>query len=387
MKIAQAVGPADVEAGDVAEHNLTQFEYLALNSTLNIADGHARQGLTAGHARIIDDLPAMFRSAAAAPVEVLEERAYRTYFRMLGQHSHPAGGTRVLSCYSSSVAMEIFSRALATRADAVALIHPTFDNIPDLLSGCGLKLFPVEEDALHQGDLDENLLRSVGCVFITTPNNPTGRVLSEARLARLAEECREHDIVLALDTSFRGFDTRAHYDHYAVLEASGSRWCVIEDTGKLWPTLDLKVGWLVSGETVGLPIAKIYSDILLGVSPLVLEMVHRFAEDGIAGGLGELHRFIAGNRQLVRDRVAGLPGVHIADPDSRASVERLHLGHRTGLEVWSALRERNVFALPCTKFHWANPGEGEHSMRIALARSRAPLATAADAFRSVLAGV
>ena len=103
--------------------------------------------------------------------------------------------------------MEIFARSLVTKTDAIGLIHPTFDNIPDILRGVGLRLVPVEEEQLHDEDLSAELLESVGCIFVTTPNNPTGRVMSEQRLRALADQCAKHGVVLALDTSFRGFDT------------------------------------------------------------------------------------------------------------------------------------------------------------------------------------
>lgn len=363
--------------------NLTQFEYLAMSSPLNLADGHARQELTPGQAKIVEELPRLWADVVKRPFEEVETAAHRAYFTLLGQHSHSAVSDRVLSCYSSSVAMEIFARSLATEVGTIALVHPTFDNIPDILRGVGLKLVPVEEEAVH-GELDAGLLRSVGCLFITTPNNPTGKVLARERLAAIAAQCAEHDVVLTLDTSFRGFDTRAHYDHYAVLEASGCRWVVIEDTGKLWPTLELKIGWLVSSENVGLPLAKVYSDILLGVSPLVLSMITRFCEDAAGGGLAELHRFIARNRAILREGLADVPDLRFPDPDSHASVERVDIGERTGLTVWAALREHNVYALPCQKFHWARPSEGDHTLRIALSRSAAAVTGATKALRAVL---
>ncbi|AOS64059.1 enduracididine biosynthesis enzyme MppP [Actinoalloteichus hymeniacidonis] len=364
--------------------NLTQFEYLALNNPLNLADGHARQELTPGQAGIIDELPALWADSVKRPVEEVEAAAHRAYFELLGQRDYRAADSQVLSCYSSSVAMEIFARSLATVTDSIMLVHPTFDNIPDILRGVGLRLVPLEEEPLHAGTIDREQLRSVGCVFVTTPNNPTGRVLSQQRLAELAALCAELDVLLTLDTSFRGFDPAAHYDHYAVLNASGCRWVVIEDTGKLWPTLELKIGWLVSSAHAGLPLARIYSDILLGVSPLVLSMVRRFSEDAAGGGLADLHRFIAGNRAQLRGALAGLPEVRIIDPDSKASVERIDLGKRSALDVWAALRDQNVFALPCQKFHWARPDEGDHSLRIALARPTATVAALTKALRSVL---
>lgn len=364
--------------------NLTQWEFLALNSPLNVADGHARQALTPGQEKIVGELPALFAEGEQRPVEEIEVEAHRAYFRLLGQHTFPAAHGRVLSCYSSSVAMEILSRSLAGRVETVALVHPTFDNIADLLRGNGLRLVPLAEDALHGEDLPAELLTRVGCVFVTTPNNPTGRVLGADRLRRLAEQCAAAGVVLALDTSFRGFDPRAHYDHYAILEASGCRWVVIEDTGKLWPTLDLKAGLLVTSENIALPIYKIYSDVLLGVSPLILAMIRRFSEDAAEGGLADLHDFIAANRLAVRTELAGVPGISFPDPDSRASVERVHLGERRAVDVWEALRHRQVYALPCSPFHWSNQAEGDHLLRLALSRSIGPLTKAARALRTVL---
>jgi enduracididine biosynthesis enzyme MppP len=368
----------------VHDSNLTELELLAINSSLNFADGHARQNLTASQARIIDDLPQLFHKCVDTPVDELERTAIKSYFTLLGQHAIPADGRRVLSCYSSSVAMEIVARALVTEIGSLMLLHPTFDNIPDIITGVGIKLVPLAEELLHDNDIDNDLLASVGAVFITTPNNPTGRVVAKDRLRALARQCAEHDNVLVLDTSFRGFDTRAHYDHYEVLEASGCRWIVIEDTGKLWPTLDLKIGWIVTSAHLGSPIPKIHSDILLGVSPFVLALVSKFSADAAASGLADLHRFIAGNRKTVRRALADAPGVCFPDATNRGSVERIQFDARAGSEVWQAMRERNVYLLPCEKFYWADPSAGRNAVRVALARPASQLERAVRELRSVL---
>lgn len=379
--------PAELKTESAAyvDANLTQLEYLALNSEMNLADGHARQALTTSQAVIIDSLPELFRMSAETPVEQLESRAHGAFFHALGQHEYPGADGRVLACYSSSVAMEILSRAVVTEIDQMALLHPTFDNIPDILRGVGITLRPIEEDLLHDADLPDSLLDSVGAVFVTTPNNPTGRVVDEERLRRLAEQCREHDVVLCLDTSFRGFDPRAQYDHYAVLEQVGCRWAVVEDTGKLWPTLDLKVGWLVTSANLNLPVDRIYSDILLGVSPLILTLVEHFARDAANGGFAELHEFIQTNRSVVRGQLAGLPGLSFPDLHSTSSVERVQVDGRSSMDIWAALREENVHVLPCHRFHWFNPAEGDRTIRFALARQTNLLESCAKTLRSILA--
>jgi enduracididine biosynthesis enzyme MppP len=371
-------------ATTVRDANLTQLELAGLDAEVNVADGHARQELSAGQQRIIDHLPELFTRAASRPVAELQRAAHAAFFEVFGQHDRPRQPDQVLSCYSSSVAMEILARSLVREVDTVALLHPTFDNIPDILTGVGLRLLPLEEDVLGGGDLDRAIPPTVGCVFATTPNNPTGRVLPQRRLRELADLCLARDLVLALDTSFRGFDVRAHYDHYAVLEASRCRYVVIEDTGKLWPTLDLKVGLLVSSGNVGLPLGLVYSDLLLGVSPLILVMVERFALDAANGGLDELHDHIRRNRELLRETLTGVPAVTFPDADSRVSVERLECQGWTGSEIWEVLRARNVHVLPGRQFYWADHARGERFFRVALARPHRTVAAAARELRQIL---
>ncbi len=367
---------------EAEEKNLTEWELLALNSNLNVSDGHPRQSLTSAQAEIVAQLPQIFAESGQEHAADIERGAVREYMSLVKQGSYPAD--RVLLCYASSVAMEILARALSVESERCALLHPTFDNIPDLLRGNGLELLAVGEEVYETGVIAEEVLRAVGCVFLTTPNNPTGRVLPEQQLARIAAQCRDHDVVLALDTCFRSFDERAQYDHYRVLEESGCRWVVIEDTGKVWPMHELKVGMLVHSANIGLNLAKIHSDILLAVSPVIMRMVARLAADAAQGGITDLHAHIAYNRQIVHDELRGLPEISYPYPDNVISVEVVDLGHRYAQQVWDELRARNVFLLPCEAFYWNAPEQGEHQLRIALARDPECVRSAMQALVDVL---
>lgn len=360
--------------------NLTEFELSALDSGINVADGHARQEPTASQQKIIDRLPDLFRHAARVPATLLDRQAQVAFLSALGQHT-ALRCANVLTCYSSSVAMEILSRAMQVGGiRRVGLIHPTFDNIPDILKGFGMTLIPITEDRLLDKPVGE--LSDVEVLFVTTPNNPTGRVLPCHQLTALAHWCASRQVLLALDTSFRGFDSRAQYDHYAVLAESGCRYVVIEDTGKLWPTLDLKVGFLVFGPGEPLMLRRIYTDILIGVSPLILLLVRHFAEDASQGGLVELHQFVGGNRALLRSHLANVAFVSFPDTDSRISVERIAVPTgRHATQMWSALRDSGVHLLPCPHFHWDDPAAGERFVRLALARPPQDIALAAAAIR------
>lgn len=372
-----AIADPDGEAGAA---NLTQLELRAERSGLNLADGHARQPLTASQAMVVDRLPELFRRAQRGVVPDLDREAQATFLSALGQQ-RALTCAEVLSCYSSSVAMEILARALhAAGLRRVGLVDPTFDNIPDILRGVGLELAAVSEETLRSAD--DLVDAAVDVLFVTTPNNPTGAVLSEARLTHWARWCAERGVVLALDTCFRGFDPRAQYDHYRVLDDSGAAWVLIEDTGKLFPTLDLKVGFLAYSRRFPAPLRRVYTDILLGVSPAILCLVTALADDAARGGLAALHRLIGEHRSLVR---AAIPFGGWPDRDSRISVERLALpaGLRAS-RVAADLRERGAHVLPGGKFHWADAEAGEAFIRIALGRSRETVHGGAEAIRAYL---
>ncbi|GAA4448110.1 aminotransferase class I/II-fold pyridoxal phosphate-dependent enzyme [Phytohabitans houttuyneae] len=356
--------------------NLTELEQQALVSHLNMADGHPRQDPTDEQWKIIHALPELFEVALALPADHIEEHAQRAFFAMLGQHRAPIADGRVFSVYSSSVATMVVGNVLAQRQHRLALLHPTFDNISDLLRR-SVTVLPVGEDDCAPPALDEIVQQGATSLFVTTPNNPTGWYLDSAALKTLAEACKVNGILLCLDTSFRGFDVRAQYDTYEILDRSGVSYIVIEDTGKIWPMAELKLGFLAVSDDLREAVAHALSEVLLSVSPLVLKLVETLSLDAAASGMGALHELIATNRSRVTAAVADLPGVAVADPDARVSVCRLRFDSaEAASRVLGLLRGSGIHLLPCQQFHWARPGEGGRYLRLALARNTVDVDTA-----------
>lgn len=367
-------------------HNLTELEILALDADVNLADGHPRQDLTRTQRAIVDRMPELFDVARHTPFEDLENRAHGAFLHALGQHGAPVGAGRIYSAYASSVGMDVVARCLAEAAPRVGLIHPTFDNIPDLLKAWSVQLVPLEEEELgaraieRAGDLD--------AVFLTTPNNPTGHVVDAATMGEIAEYCAAREMVLVLDTSFRGFDTRAQYDSYELLDGTGVEYVVIEDTGKLWPTLELKLGMVVESRRNRLDVERAMSDILLSVSPFVLLMVEALANDAAEGGFAQLHDLVAENRALLRGALEDARQGRVIDNGTRISVERIRLADGLSAKTLSEeLRRSGIHVLPCGSFHWARQEECDNCLRIALGRDADTLRRALPELQRVLEAV
>lgn len=351
---------------DVA--SLTTMEVSALTDvggTLNLTDGHARLPLSAEQSDIVARLPDMFVEATRRPFQEIETEAHGAFLAAVGQYGAPVGTGRILSCYSSTLATDIVARAMAPET-TMAVLHPTFDNIADLFRTRGVTLSPLTETSLLAGEWPRP---PVTAVVVTQPNNPTGLVIPEDHLASLAAHCAHHGQTLVVDASFRGQDRRAQYDTYAILDAAGPDWIVIEDTGKLWPTHELKVGMLAFSEGITLPLRRAFSESLLSASPVVLLMVAALAGDWACGGYERARELVDRNRAVLVDALAEV-GLGVADPRSEISVVRVTLpdGGPDSSDLYRELVSQGIHVLPCPPFHWADPAEGLRFIRLSLAR-------------------
>jgi aspartate/methionine/tyrosine aminotransferase len=357
--------------------NLTTMEVDALTDVdggLNLTDGHARLPLSSEQAAIVARIPEMFVEASRRTFPDIEREAHTAFLRAIGQYSAPVGTGRILSCYSSTLATDIVARALPAGA-TIALLHPTFDNIADLFRTRGLSLVPLpESDLLDQRWPDP----SVRAVVVTHPNNPTGLVTPPEHLRSLAEHSVRNGQTVIIDASFRGQVRDAQYDTYAVLDDAGADWITIEDTGKLWPTHELKVGLLAYSTRTTLPIERAFSESLLSASPVVLLLIASLAEDWIAGGYERARALVEHNRAVLEEALREV-GLGLADPASQISVARIELpphGPDSSL-LYKDLVARGVHVLPCAPFHWADPQAGLRYIRVSLARPYRAVGTAA----------
>jgi aspartate/methionine/tyrosine aminotransferase len=368
----------------VHHESLTQMQLLGVGSGTNVAEGHPRYRLTVGQRAVVDRFPEFLETALEVPFPVLDARAHAAFFRALGQQSAPVGTGRIISLYSSSVAIDIVGRCLTEIGSTVAVIHPTLDCVPALFRSRGLALVPVSERRLHAADPLANLTQ-VDAVFVATPNNPTGAHLSADKLASLAHSCATRGVVLVIDSCFRAFDVRTQFDGYEVLDRSGVEYVVIEDTGKLWPLAGVKLGFVVFSPGGRLRIPAACSDVLLTASSFVALVVEALSEDLTNGGMGELHDLIEGNRRVLDEELEGCDGARLADRGSRVSVARIRVGDgRSSTRVWGQLLRDGVHAVPCRPFYWARPAEGERFLRIALARDDTVVRRAAQAVRQAV---
>lgn len=115
--------------------------------------------------------------------------------------------------------------------------------------GCEIVDFALDEASGWQPD--EQLLNAltpeIDCLFLCTPNNPTGLMPDEKLLSAIAQRCQSMNIALIVDEAFLDFmpDTPGFIPRISEF----SRLYVLRSLTKFFAIPGLRLGYLVSSET------------------------------------------------------------------------------------------------------------------------------------------
>jgi aspartate/methionine/tyrosine aminotransferase len=362
--------------------NLTGYEIDSLPRSYNLTDGHAFRRWSAAEEAIIDRAALLFRRNDRRRQAEIEREYVRDFSRLAGQ-TWDETALGYLMCFTASMAFEIVANYLRLHGLTLSLIEPCFDNLADIFRRHEIPLRPLP-DALLEAPR-ATFERALGAldadaICLVTPNNPTGMTLAEDNLRSLLAFCKERRKMLILDSCFRAYLPRQMvHDQYRLVLEAGVDAVLVEDTGKTWPTSEIKAPFFAVSRGRGLfdRLYDIYTDFLLHVSPAGIELVHEFVRLSAGDDMRSVHEVVRVNRKTLYDHLQGT----FLTPCERpfASVAWLRIDHPlSGLELKHVLDEHGVFVLPGDHFFWHERGRGEKFIRVALVRD-------ADTFREAAA--
>ncbi len=362
--------------------NLTGYEIDSLPQSYNLTDGHAFRRWSAAEETIIDRSALLFKRNDRRRQAEIEREYVRDFLRLAGQTWDDAS-LGYLMCFTASMAFEVVANYLRLRGLTLALIEPCFDNLADTFRRHAIPLRPFPDSLLEAPSATfRRALAAVetDAICLVTPNNPTGLTLSEDNLRALLEFCRERRKLLLLDNCFRAYLPRpaVHDQHRLVVEA-GVDAVLVEDTGKTWPTSEIKAPFFGVTRAGGLfeRVYDIFTDFLLHVSPAGVGLVHEFIRLSARDGLASIHEVVRANRAALYESLGGT----FLTPCERpfASVAWLRIDHPiTAAELKQVLDAHGVFVLPGNHFFWHDRDRGDQFIRVALVRD-------ADMFREAAA--
>lgn len=131
-----------------------------------------------------------------------------------------------------------------------AVIHePTFGEYEKALEeiGCDIyRHFMKEENSFKlTADILEMLKPDVDILFLCSPNNPTGRLISPELLKKISERCMEHNIILVCDECFMGFVQNCEI--YSLKQCINKNSIILKAFTKLYAIPGLRLGYVLCG--------------------------------------------------------------------------------------------------------------------------------------------
>lgn len=344
---------------------LTNIETRGLQSQYNFADAHAAQELTDAQKNIVQSMPALWREAQNSKVKDLERHFLFAFARLaktnaLIDYDH----YRIAPTASNSI--DMVAAWLSFKSMTTYLLEPTFDNLYLLLKRRDVSLLPIAECEL----INAKIIPAKSALFIVNPNNPTGFYLTEYQFKKIVDECLTNKITLILDHTFRFFIEQT-VDHYAILLDSGVNFICIEDTGKVWPTQDMKASLLIYSSSLAKDIEVIYQELYLSISPFVLQLLTQFLLNSFHAGLNqELWADLQTKRHIFRQTLNGSPLQVVKEScASRISVEWVQCNLYDDYYFANFFASHNIIILPGRNFYWSNPDIGRQYLRFALLKS------------------
>jgi aspartate/methionine/tyrosine aminotransferase len=159
------------------------------------------------------------------------------------------------------------------------------------------------------------------------------------------------------------------YDQYRLVLEAGVDAILVEDTGKTWPTSEIKAPFFAVSRARGLfeRVYDIYTDFLLHVSPFGIGLMHEFIRLSERDGMSSVHEVVRVNRRALYDHLAGTFLTPCEHPFASVAWLRIDTS-LNALELKQILDEHGVFVLPGDHFFWHDRRQGEKFIRVALVR-------------------
>lgn len=352
--------------------NMTGYEIDTLSKTYNLTDGHAFRPWSPAEEEIINHSAQLFKTNNRQMQAQLEADYIRDFLD-LGKQTLNTEDVGYLMVFTASMAFEMVANYLRLNNLTMSLIEPCFDNLADIFKRHDIRMhsFPdhyLEADVEEFTAFLEGITSDVIC--LVTPNNPTGTVLSEENLRSLVAFCEANNKLLILDNCFRAYMPRHEvYDQYQIVLDADIDFIMIEDTGKTWPTAEIKAPFFAISKARGLysRLYDIYTDFLLHISPFGIKLVHEFINLSRQDNLAYVHQVTKTNRDALYESIEGTFLTPIEKEFASMAWLRIENG-MTGFEVKQLLDEQGVFILPGDYFYWSDKSLGRHFIRVALSR-------------------
>ena len=309
-----------------------------------------------------------------------------------------------ISCHPEDVvitagathALSLVFQALLSPGDEVLLLSPYWMMLPRMLGlveGARWRAVPAYLDLMDDSLAPEGLATRLRTslrpetrgIYLNTPNDPTGAVLTFEQLEAVAEVAREHDLWVVSDESYENilFDKSTHVS-IATLPGMSARTMTVFSFSKTYAMAGWRLGYVVSPPALRPVLGPVLCALTTyGVFPAV-QLAGLAALRGSHVAVDTMRRAYQARRDVL---FTGLEGQHAIRARKPAGAFYVFADVSAALErrtTWDLVREwleLGVAVLPGTAF-----GQYPEHVRLSLATRKEDVVEAVRRLREHYAG-
>ncbi|GGF30551.1 aminotransferase [Aliidongia dinghuensis] len=237
-------------------------------------------------------------------------------------HAKPVPADRVVITTAGMQAIMLTMQALVDPGDNVLVVSPVWPNVRAAIEIMGGEPREVglgrQDDGRFRLDLDALDRARDGrtrAIFVNSPSNPTGWVMSRAEGEALLAYARQHGLYLIADEVYARVVYNAPVAPSLLdIAEPDDRVVVVNSFSKAWAMTGWRLGWLVGTPEIVEVMGKLIQYNVSGAPTFIQHAAVTAVREGEDFARSMTERYRAG-RALVLDALRGLNRVQVAPPD------------------------------------------------------------------------
>lgn len=205
--------------------------------------------------------------------------------------------------------------------DEVLLGDPMYATYEGLVAATGAKLVPVPLLAnagfrIRAADIADRITPASRVIFLNSPHNPTGAVLTRSDFAEIGALAKQHDLWILCDEVYEDlvFDGVAFASPLDLPDLA-ERVIVASSISKSHAAPGFRSGWCVGPVEFMERLLPLSETMLFGNQPFIADMTAQAITDGSPVSAGMAQRF-ARRADLVCAQLDGIAGLRVHRPDA-----------------------------------------------------------------------
>jgi arginine:pyruvate transaminase len=291
-----------------------------------------------------------------APITGYPELRSAIAQRVSQRSGQPCSADNVVVVAGAQAGVYSAIQCLAGPGDEVIVPEPVYATYEGVIAAAGARMVnvPLRPERGFHPDID-SLARAITprtrVLWINTPHNPTGAVMTHAEMEAVAALCRQHDLSLLSDEVYEDLAyARPHVSAWSLPDMA-ERTIVVSSLSKSHAMPGFRLGWIIAPRAMTGHLFHLLVSMLYGGPP--------FIQDGALVALrrelpevAEIHAAYRDRASVLSRRLAEAPRCRVATPEGGMFVLLDVRG--TGLSArdcaHSLLQEQGVAILPCDGF-------------------------------------